>query len=273
MNKKPWFFGKNILISGASSGIGYNLSKLLATMGGNVMGLARRVERLEQAKVEIDEAISNSRSKSGSFNYEVFDVTGSWQDLKARLDQRGFKVEILVNNAGIILPFDKFENESLDDLKRVFDTNFFSQIQAYQTFKGDLKAAQGGLVNISSSSALCPVVGQAVYSASKVAVLSFTDSIRVEHKNDFYVAVVCPGYTRTELFREQHTSKLVNKISMPAEKMAKKIVRGIKKKKGRMVFGTDAHLMSGMYRMFPKSTPKLVYNVLKKSKDEMFNKI
>ena len=271
--QKPWFYGKNILISGASSGIGFNLAKLFVTKyGAHVCGLARREERLIRAKEEIDAALYDSKHK-GSFSYKVFDVASSWNKLKSELDSDGFKVDILINNAGIILPFDRVENESIDQIKAVFETNFWAPVSAYKTFVEDLKEVRGAIVNISSSSALCPVVGQAAYSDSKAAIKSFTEVLAVEHKKQIYVACVCPGYTSTDLFKDRSKSKLINGVSMPAEKMARKIVHGLKKRKKLMAFGLDAHLMSGMYKVFPKSTPGLIASVLKSSKDDMFEKL
>ncbi len=273
MAKKPWFYGKNVLISGASSGIGFNIATLLAVnYNAHVIGLARREDKLISAKKLIDEKIKNSPS-GGSFDYEVFDVTGNWQELKAKLDNRGFKVDLVINNAGTILPFSKVEDQSEEDVRKVFETNFFSQLNSYKTFVTDLKEAKGGLVNISSSSALCPVIGQAIYSASKAASLRLSEVLRLENKNDFYVGVVCPGYTKTELVKVQGDSQKFDKISMPADKMSKKIVKGIAKKKPRMIFGKDAHAMSGMYRMFPKSTPKMMSNILLKSGQAMFDSL
>ena len=270
MAKKPWIFGKNVLISGASSGIGLELSKLLVCKYScHVVGLARNEAKLQKAKTIIDD----SKVKGdGLFDYLPFDVTGDWKELKTKLDEMNFGVDILINNAGIILPFAKAEGLSEDEVRRVFESNFFSHIKSYYTFEKVIAERKGAIVNIASSAGVCPVIGQSVYSASKSAVKSFTQIISEEHKKDIFISCVCPGFTSTDLFHEEMKG-LVKKISMPAEKMAKKIVGGLKRKKRFMVIGKDAHAMSALYRLAPSGSISLISGVLKSSHNEMFDKV
>jgi len=285
---KKWIFGKNIVISGASGGIGFHIANLLATKYScNIIGIGRTQEKLEKAKNEIDKSINdyfekqtkklkNKAIKKGSFDYKLFDVSvlQNWQDFKIKLLEEKFKVDVLINNAGIMLPFDKFENQDLELAKKVMETNFYSSLYSYKIFIEELKNNKGAIINISSSAALCPVVGTAIYSASKAALKNFTEAIREENKKEIYVSYVCPGYTKTELFRnEKEISKLVDKFSSKADVVAKKIVKRIVKKRRRIVLGIDAHLMSGLYRLTPKTAPSTVSWVLKASKDKLFEKL
>ena len=86
-----------------------------------------------------------------------------------------------------------------------------------------------------------------------------------------------PGFARTDIMRSQNTSfdedKLVKKMSMPADRMAGKIFRGIRKKKRRMIFGFDARILNFFYKLMPKTTTLLVAVVLKKSKMKLFDEI
>ena len=197
-----------------------------------------------------------------------------WQELKSELDRRNFCIDILINNAGVMLPFDRFENQSIEDVKNVFETNLFAHMYSYKTFLNDLKKVKGAIINISSSSALCSVAGEAVYGASKAADKSFTESISIEHKKELYISYVCPGFTSTDLFRnEKEMSKLVKSVCMSAEKMAKKIIRKIARRKRRIVIGIDAHFMSGLNRLAPRTASSTISNVLRISKDPMFDKV
>ena len=281
MSSKKWIYGKNVVITGASSGLGFHIAKLLASRYScNIIGTGRSETKLIKAKEEIDKEVQRSKTKEtefyGSFNYKIFDVSNNedWVLFKNYLNQINFKVDVVINNAGVMLPFEKFETQKIEEVEALFKTNFFSHVYSYKTFIEDLKKNRGALINISSSSALCPVVGCAIYSASKAATKNFTEAIAVEHKKEVYISVVCPGFTKTELFRkETKPSKFMDAFSMKAPKMAKKIVKGIVRKKKRMVFGTDAHFMSGLYRIAPKATPSFVGWVLDKSKDPMFDKV
>lgn len=281
MAKKSWIYGKNVLITGVSSGIGFYLSKFLCLEHGcNVVGISRNEERLKKAKEDIDLDIEkikkDGKNSPGTFDYLVNDVSSisAWQNIKTALDGKGFKVDVLINNAGIFLPFEKFENQSLEMAKRVMETNFFAHLYSYKTFIQDIEERNGAIINIASSSALCPVVGTAVYSASKAACKNFTESLIAEHRGQLYIAYVCPGYTLTNLFREEkEMSKLVQRFSMQASKMAKKIIKRLVKKRKRIVIGLDAHLMSGLYRISPKFASWTVSAVLKGSHDAMFSKV
>lgn len=284
---KNWIFNKNIVITGTSSGIGKEVAKLLASKYFcNVYGSGRNLEKLEKSKQEIDSAIEEeyqklskrkqAKHKKGSYQFSQVDVSSfeSFSRYKKELDDKGVEVDVVINNAGIILPFEKFETESIGDAKRVFETNFYSHVYSYKLFCEDLKKSKGALFAISSSSALCPIVGQAVYSASKAAIKNFTEAIKVEHKKDFFVGIIYPGYVRTDLFRDQkEMSKLVLSFSMKADKMAKKIVRAVIHRKSRSVLGADAVLMKELYKFFPRSTQKTISDVLEISRDKMFDKV
>ncbi len=280
--KNKWFYGKNIVLSGASSGIGFYMAKYLAgKFSCNVIGLGRTEGKLIKAKEEIDEFIEECCKKKknkikGSFQYKVLDVCelSAWQNLKSEFDKENFKIDVLINNAGIMLPFDKFKNHDLSTCLKVMETNFNSHLYSYKTFIDDLIKHKGAIINIASSASICPVVGTAIYSASKGAVKNFTEVIAQEHKKEIYVACVCPGYALTELFRnEAELGKFVVSFAMSGEKMALKILRKIARRKKRIVLGKDAHLMSGLYRLSPTFATSTVTNVLKLSKDKMFDKV
>ncbi len=288
MSKKPWFFGKNILITGASSGIGFYIANKLASLYAcNVIGVARSEEKLIVAKEKIDNEILASgelvkkkyykkgeSEKKGSFNFFACDIgdNQSVQNLKAKIKESGFSVQLLINNAGMILPFDRLQNQEIDMIDKLLRTNLYSQIFMYKAFIEDIQAEHGGVVNISSSSALCPVVGSAVYGASKAGVKSLTEVLMLEHK-DLYIAYMCPGFTKTELFRGQHVSSVVSKLSTSVNKIGDRIIKKIAKKKRRVVVGYDAHLMSGFYKLMPRTTLKAMTAVLKKSNDPMFDNV
>lgn len=273
---KKWFCGKNIIISGASSGIGFQMAKIFATKYNcNVVGIGRTESKLIKAKQDIDESI-NTKKSLGSFNYYLMDVCDidAWGKLRADLNASNFKVDMLINNAGVFLTFNKFENQDLETCKKVIDTNFYSSLYSYNAFVNDLKSNNGSIVFVASSAALCPVVGTAVYSASKGALKNFAEALAEEHKKEMFISCVFPGYTLTDLFRnEKELGKFVLKFAISSEKMAKKIIRKLAKKKKRIVVGKDAHLMSGLYRLSPRLALSGVTGVLKASKDKMFEKV
>ena len=86
-----------------------------------------------------------------------------------------------------------------------------------------------------------------------------------------------PGFTKTNVLRSQNaTSKelgIIDKISAPADKVAKIILKKSAKGKKRIIIGFDAHLMNFLFKFFPNTAPKLITWFLKKSKMQIFDKI
>ena len=99
--------------------------------------------------------------------------------------------------------------------------------------------------------------------------------MREELRGKMYVGLVCPGFVKTDIFRNQthKQSKLVQKVSMKCDNACKKIVRAIKKNKTRHVVGIDAKFMDFCYRHFPKTSLRFFKWILKKSKIELFEDV
>lgn len=262
-----YLYRKTVIVTGASQGIGYELSKqLIQKYDCKVIAVARNLEKLNNAKTTLGE------------NYYVFSCDVSkiddWQKLANFIKESDLNPQILINNAGMMLPFTKAKDCSLGDYERIFKTNFISLLYSLKTVV-PLLSDEKGLVNISSSSSLCPVIGQSGYCATKSAVKSFTEVLQTE--SDFYVSLIMPGFCRTNimssLLSSEKEKKLIDKISMPADKCAKKILNAVNKKRRRKIIGIDAKLMHIMYRLFPCSAGKIIAKVLKKSRLELFDKI
>ncbi len=241
-----WFKGKTVIITGASSGIGEGLTReLINGYDCRVIGVARNVERLNGLR----EGLGDKKEK---FTFYTFDVSDreKWQSFAAELRQDGVRPDILINNAGILPKFDKFTNYTAEEIHRVMQINFFSCVYSMEEMMPILSAsATPAVINIASSAALCSLAGTSVYSASKAALKSLTDAVREEVRGEFYIGLVCPGFTKTNIFRNQgnlgssKSEKAMNFVSTDCDRMVDMIIRGIKHKRSDMVFGVDAHLM------------------------------
>ena len=274
MSKTKWLDNKTVIITGASSGIGKTLAyKLITKHNCHVIGVGRS----EQKMLDF---ISELKDKSGNFEYELFDVglEDNWVKFAKSLQDR--KIDILINNAGILPSFAKFEKQ-LDDenlcknIRSVMDINFMSVVYSCAYILPIIeKSDNPALINVSSSAGLCALPGISIYSASKGAVKNFTESVMFE--KNYYVGLICPGFTKTNIFRNQkHTtdSKLINLISTDVDKMVNKIYRGILKKKKRIVCGLDARFMDFIYRTFRTSGIGLCTKILKSAKIELFEDV
>lgn len=273
MGKRNWLNGKTAIVTGATSGIGAGVTKyLIEKHNCKVIGIIIVTDGL-------DEFVESLGDKKQKFSHLVYDVSKreSWVNIKNTIEQRGIQVDVLINNAGILLPFDRYENYSIDKVEKCVAVDFYAA--AYSTsvmYDHIAKSKTPSFINVSSSASLAPLPGCSVYSAAKAATKSLTECFALEHPN-VYVSVVCPGFTKTNLFAGQADdmlgSKLISSFMMKREKMVKKITRGIERKKRRMVFGIDAHLMNFLYKFFPKSGPRLCSFAMRISRQKIFENI
>ncbi len=268
--KNKWITNASVVLSGASSGIGRGIAKtLINKYNCNVIGIGRNEAKMLSLLDELGE-------KKDNFSYYLFDVSSleGWTNMRADLEAKGKEVDVLINNAGILPPFKRFETQELNDIENVININFYSCVYSIKTLLPLLeKSAKGAVINVCSSASLTPLAGISGYTASKGALKNFTESLQLEYKHRLYVGAIYPGFTRTEIFRMQTAkieSKLINIVSTSCDKMVKKCVRGIVKRKKRMVLGFDAKTMNLLYKFAPVSSLNLFDSVLKASKIELF---
>ncbi len=277
--KKCWINGKTIIITGASSGIGREITrKFIQNNDCHVIGVGRSVEKFQALAQSLGE-------KSNHLEYYTFDVSekSAWIDFADKI--KGRSIDVLINNAGVLPPFASFdrlvelsEKESGDKctkLEAVMKTNFMSILYACTYLLPMVeKSSTPALINVCSSAGCCALPGISVYSASKGAVKNFTESLMLE--KGYYVGMICPGFTKTDIFRNQRRSmdnKLIDFIATNLDTMSRKIYRGICKKRRRMVFGFDAKIMDGWYRHYPRRSLTFFRDVMRRSHAEIFKDI
>ncbi len=259
-----------ILVTGASSGIGKNLAELLITKyGAKVIGVSRSQEKLNSVKELLGD----------KFTPLVADVgeEKDWQKLKAYILDNGLTLGGIINCAGVLPEFSAFTKDYFDNNESVIKTNYLSVIYSAKYFLQMLQSLDKAvMVNVSSSSALCPFAGVSLYSSTKTAVERFSECLAFENKK-VKVVTVMPGFTKTEVLRSQNFSDkekgLIDKISANPHRVAKKILRKASRGKKRVITGFDAHLMNFLFKFFPRTAPRLIGWFLRKTKMEGFKKI
>ncbi len=272
--KKSWLNGKTVVISGASGGLGFSIAKtLIEKYGCKIIGIARNEKKLLSAIQTLGENKVN-------FSYRLFDVSEkqNWIDFYNYLNENDVKIDLLINNAGFMLPFKKFDAITDEEIDEIIKTDFASIVYSTKILLPLLtKSSSPSIVNVSSAAGLLAVVGESMYCATKFAVRGFTEVLQQDYKKQVYVAGVYPGFIKTDILQRQlddaKNHKVVGKFMMPLEKATKKITNGIHKKKKRIVFGYQARSMSLLGRLFPKSAPSLITNAFKLSKFELFDDI
>lgn len=271
---RNWLKNKTIILTGASGGIGRELTKLLIQKyGANVIGIGRNEEKMLSLSAELAENASR-------FSYRLFDVADktAWQAFANDLQENHIRPNLLINNAGVFPSFSKTCDMTAESVERVLSVNFFSAVYAEKAIS-PLLVGEGkdksAIVNIASSAALCTVVGTSAYSASKAALKSYTEAMQLEERGKRYIGLICPGTTATDLFRNDDATKdsALYFIAMPAKKMARKIARKILKKRKRGVLGWDAKAMNFMARLAPVRGVGFICRVMKASHSKVFNKV
>ena len=271
---KNWLKDQYVVLSGASSGIGKELTKILmGKYGANVIGIGRSEQKMLALQTELGE-------QSSRFSYYLFDVgkRDGWQALRDNLLKQQIKPVLLINNAGVFPPFQKLTDMQPAQVEAVLQTNFYASVYSVEQLKDTLIPSGKKLpaiVNVSSSSALCTVVGAGAYSASKAALKAYTEALAMEEKGKLHVGIIYPGTTATELFSSDENTKnsALDIVAMPARKMAKKIARKIYRRKRRAVLGWDAKLMNLTAKCMPVSGLFLIRGVMELSHSKVFKNV
>ncbi len=192
---------KSALVTGASSGIGRAIALHLARAGARVGILARRRDRLESLREEIQAAGSEAlvlpadltRPQALHDAFETF--RQAWGD-----------PEILVNNAGRGT-FGPFVQSRPEDYDSIFNLNVRALMLATQeVLPAMIRRREGTIINISSIAGKMGMAGSALYCASKHAVMGFSEALLEEVRpHNIRVTVICPGMVNTEAFRSRPT--------------------------------------------------------------------
>ncbi|MDR0849881.1 MAG: SDR family NAD(P)-dependent oxidoreductase [Christensenellaceae bacterium] len=257
---------RKVLITGASSGLGQEIAKILINKYNcQVLGVARNEQKLIQFKNDLGE-------KSQNFDYYIMDVSieENWHKLHQKLTEESRVIEILINNAGIMLPFKSADKTETSEVERVMKINYFSVVYACKTFIPMLIGQKNpAIINIGSLASLCCLPGVAGYSASKAALKSYSEALSVELGKNIFVSTVMPGFVRTNLMSgaiAEGEEKIINKVARPAPKVARIIVRKMKHNCRRMILGADAKAMFLFYRYFPRSSGRVAGSFLRLTK-------
>lgn len=272
---KDWMDNKTVIITGASGGMGKGVAeKLIKEHGCTVIGIARSEEKMKKVVEELGPF-------ADKFSYQLFDVAveQNWLEFVAYLNENNIKPDVLINNAGILPKFDRFQNYTVEYIKKAMDINFYSAVYSIHALLPILLESDSpAIINIDSSAALMTLAGTSVYSASKAALKSLSEALREELRGKCYVGIVCPGFTKTDIFRDQDSAdakaqKMLNMVSTSCDRMVKMIMNDIKTKKPLGVHGFDAAFMNYFGRAMPVQGGRLFSAVMKMSKLPLFDAV
>jgi short-subunit dehydrogenase len=250
-------FGKTILLTGASSGIGLELSRLLAQEKVNLALLARREDILDRLADEL-------RGSGSAILPVKCDVSrkeetrNSYLKIKSRFGQ----VDIAIFNSGLSYRADN-DDYNVDAAREIFNVNVFGILNFIGELLPDFRPRKEGVIVGVSSLADCrgfPKSG--FYSASKTAASFLLESLRVELKIDnIKVITVKPGFVKTPMTEE---NRYFMPFLMPAEKAARIIMNGIKKEKRVIQFPWPTVLGAKLLKVMPGFLFEMMAGKIKK---------
>lgn len=183
---------RHIIVTGGSSGIGFEVARQLAVKGNNVSIIARNPQMLERACENLRRSAPNSIFSASA------DVTRP-DELIAAIGacQKNFgPCDVLITSAGIVEPafFDQLHPAQF---QAQMDTNFFGTVNAVRAVYSDMKARRSGsIMMISSAAAFIGIPGYTAYCASKSALASFAESLRSEAGGDVHIGISFPPIRR-----------------------------------------------------------------------------
>ena len=188
---------KTIVVSGTAKGIGYKMIETFAQNGANVFALARN-ETTEHSKY-CERLSEEYRIKVIPLYFDLTDGEAMKTAIK-KIKNEKLEITGLVNNAGTTLTA-LFHMTSIDELRRVFETNFFGTFMLTQYIsKLMMRNKEGSIVNISSIAALDGNSGKSAYGSSKSALISLTKTISEEMGiYGIRANVICPGVVQTSM--------------------------------------------------------------------------
>ncbi|MFG1840725.1 SDR family NAD(P)-dependent oxidoreductase [Micromonospora sp. NPDC049175] len=263
------FTGATAVVTGAASGIGAALAHALAGRGTDLVLLDRDADRLDAVAAAIRADHPDRQVHTYLVDLADADATAR---VAAEVGRRHPRVRLLVNNAGVGLG-GRFDQVTFDEFRWVIDVNFRAVAQLTHALLPTLKAESGAhLVNVSSLFGLIAPAGQAAYSASKFAVRGLTEALRHELVDDgIGVTSVHPGGIRTRITANARIGSGVSPeeyaagreqfeklLTIAPSRAAEVILRGVERRRGRVLIGWSAKLPDLLARVLPASYNRLL---------------
>ncbi|MBM7080631.1 SDR family NAD(P)-dependent oxidoreductase [Micromonospora humida] len=263
------FTAGTAVVTGAASGIGEALAHGLARRGSDLVLLDRDGDRLDAVAAAVRATHPGRRVDTHLVDLADLCTTAR---VAEEVMARHPRIRLLVNNAGVALG-GRFDQVTMDEFHWVVDINFRAPVQLTHALLPALRAEPGAhLVNVSSLFGLIAPAGQAAYAASKFALRGFTEALRHELADDgIGVTSVHPGGIATRIARNARVGSGVPReefdaarqqferlLSIPPGRAAEVILRGVERRRGRVLIGWSAKLPDLLARVAPGSHGRLV---------------
>ena len=199
---------KNIIVTGATGGIGNSIIKKLDEFGVNILASGTKIEKLEELK--------NKFKNIKILRFDISESDKVENFIENASKELGGEIDCIVNNAGITQD-NLAIRMNLDEWRNVIEVNLTSTFLICKfAIKKMLKNKKGKIINITSVVGHTGNLGQANYTASKAGIIAMSKSLAIEYaKKNINVNCVSPGFIKTEMtdkIPEEYKAKLINRI-------------------------------------------------------------
>ena len=242
---------KNIIITGASGGIGNSIIKKIYQTGANILASGTRIEKLDELKVKFKNIKILKFDISQSDKIEEF--------LENATNELGGNLDCVVNNAGVTMD-NLAIRMSLEDWQKVININLTSTfLMSKFAIKKMLKNKSGKIVNITSVVGHTGNLGQANYTASKAGIVAMSKSLAIEYaKKNININCISPGFIKTAMtdklddkFKEAIISKIPSARLGDPDDIANAVLF-LCSNQSDYINGETLHINGGMYMAWQK---------------------
>jgi uncharacterized oxidoreductase len=253
--------GQTVLITGGTSGIGFELAKVLLAMNNKVIITGRNAERLEKTKSLLPkvETVVSDVSKSEDIAKLAAHVLKAFPTLN-----------ILINNAGIMNVINLHRQDMSDKvLTEEIETNLNGPIRMVHAFLPHLKKqSEAAIVNVTSGLAFVPLPTSPVYCATKAALHSYTRSLRAQmFKTKVKIFELAPPATHTPILSKASEEDMKGITIMPVEKMVQLSIAGIERDQYEIRPG-----QSNQLKFMNRVAPDFIFKQLSRPVERMLSK-
>lgn len=267
------------LITGASSGIGKDMAKILNQKGYNLVLVARDIEKLEQTKKELEKSVQNEptiennkiekaykNSKKATNKIEIIQMDLSEEQNCIELANKVKDVDILINNAGFG-DCGKFSETDLNKDISMIKTNVIAYHILTKLYLKEMKKKNSGkILNVASIAGFMPGPLMATYYATKNYIVRLSEAIREElkkEKSKVQISILCPGPVATNFNKVANVKFSLREAN--SMQVAKYAIKKLEKGKFYIVPGIDVKLARFGAKIAPSNfVAKITYKVQKR---------
>ena len=247
-----------VLITGASSGIGKDMAKIMASKGNNLVIVARNEEELQKLAKELEE--------KNKIKVEVIAMDLSREENCIELHKKVQNVDILINNAGFG-DCGEFTKTNLDKEIKMINTNIVAYHVLTKLYLTDMKKRNSGkILNVASIAGFMPGPLMATYYATKAYVVRLSEAIReelIKEKSKVQISILCPGPVATNFNKVANVKFKIREAN--SMEVAKYAIKKLEKGKFYIVPGIDVKFAKIGAKIFPtKLVGKVAYMVQKR---------